>query len=63
MAAYDHEVAQAMGVSCALVPSGHQSPERLAQWGAPIIQELSEVLDLVRGLRKREKGNKRKASA
>ncbi len=46
---HDYEVAKAIGVSCALVPSGHQSPERLAQWGAPIIRELSEVLDLVRG--------------
>ncbi|HKJ28089.1 MAG TPA: HAD family hydrolase [Anaerolineales bacterium] len=40
---HDHEVAEAMGVDCVLVYSGHQSHERLAATGAPVVDRLDEI--------------------
>lgn len=40
---HDAEVAAAMGVSCCLVASGHQSRERLAAAGLPLIDNLYEL--------------------
>ena len=40
---HDHEVAAAMGVDCILIPSGHQSKERLAATGAPVVASLTEL--------------------
>ncbi|MBI2505060.1 MAG: HAD family hydrolase [Candidatus Latescibacteria bacterium] len=44
---HDHEVAQALGVDCALFPSGHQHPRRLRECGVPLVQRLEEVRDLL----------------
>lgn len=41
---HDHEVATAMGVDCVLVPSGHQSPDRISSSGAKIIESLVSFL-------------------
>ena len=44
---HDWEVAQALGVSCVLFPSGHQHPRRLQECGVPLVQGLEEVLELL----------------
>jgi phosphoglycolate phosphatase len=44
---HDVEVAQAMGVHCLLVPSGHQSHARLARCGVEVLPTLAALLDLV----------------
>jgi phosphoglycolate phosphatase len=41
---HDHEVAQAMGVACWLIHSGHQDRARLAVRGVRVIESLSELL-------------------
>lgn len=41
---HDHEVAQAIGVDCLLIPSGHQSRARLEACGVPVIETLKDVL-------------------
>ena len=40
---HDHEVAQAIGVDCLLISSGHQSRHRLEACGVPVIETLNEV--------------------
>jgi len=40
---HDLEVAEAMGVDCALVPSGHQHIDRLREGGGRVVESLSEV--------------------
>ena len=40
---HDVEVAEAMGVECCLIPSGHQSQERLSACGVQVINHLSEL--------------------
>lgn len=42
---HDHDlhVAQALGIRCVLVPSGHQSRERLVQTGATLVDSLEHV--------------------
>jgi phosphoglycolate phosphatase len=40
---HDYELAQALGIDCALVPSGHQSKERLLASGATVYDSLSEI--------------------
>ena len=42
---HDLHVAQALGIQCVLVPSGHQSRERLVQTGATLVDSL-DVLAL-----------------
>jgi phosphoglycolate phosphatase len=44
---HDHEVASAMGCACVLVSHGHQSRARLEASGMPIVDSLSEVLELL----------------
>lgn len=39
--AHDHEVAEAMGVDCILVLSGHQDKPRLEACGAPVVDSLA----------------------
>lgn len=41
---HDVEVAAALGVRCLLVPSGHQSPERLRASGARVLDTLPSLL-------------------
>ena len=40
---HDHEVSQALGVRCLLIAQGHQSRERLARSGAPVLESLADV--------------------
>jgi len=42
---HDVEVARALGVQCLLVPSGHQSSERLSRCGVTVLPSLSALLD------------------
>jgi len=44
---HDLEVAEVMGVDCALVPSGHQHIDRLREGGGRVVESLSEVCELV----------------
>ena len=41
--AHDYEVAQAMGVDCVLLPSGHQSSARLEASGARVVESLASL--------------------
>lgn len=45
---HDVEVARALGVRCFLVPSGHQSGERLSRCGVDVLQGLSALLEVLR---------------
>lgn len=40
---HDHEVADQMGCRCLLVCGGHQSRQRLAQSGCPVLDDLADV--------------------
>lgn len=44
---HDWDVAQAIGVDCMLVYSGHFSRRKLAETGASVVESLSEVLNLI----------------
>jgi phosphoglycolate phosphatase len=43
---HDYEVAEAIGIDCYLIHSGHHSVERLAVLGVPIIDKLSDLYQL-----------------
>lgn len=45
--AHDFEMAQAMGARCLLYSKGHQSERALLKCGAPVINDLREVLNYV----------------
>lgn len=45
--AHDGEAAQAMGVDCVLVATGHESARRLRQTGLPVAQNLNEFYSLI----------------
>lgn len=40
---HDHEVAEALGIDCILVATGHQSEERLRATGAPVFPSLEKL--------------------
>lgn len=40
---HDWEVARDLGIRCVLVPSGHQSPDRLRATGAPVLDSLEAL--------------------
>jgi len=40
---HDRDTAQAIGADCVLVPRGHISRDRLAQGGAPVLDDLAAV--------------------
>ncbi|MBL8922742.1 MAG: HAD family hydrolase [Myxococcaceae bacterium] len=42
---HDLHVAQALGLRCLIVPSGHQSRERLERAGATVLDDLRALLD------------------
>jgi phosphoglycolate phosphatase len=42
---HDHEVAQALGVDCQLIHSGHHARTRLAALDVPIIESLLDLFD------------------
>jgi len=44
---HDFEVAEAIGTDCVLVPSGHQSAERLTECGVRVFDTLSDVATLL----------------
>lgn len=44
---HDVEVARALGVHCLLVPSGHQSPARLATCGVEVLPTLAALLEVL----------------
>jgi phosphoglycolate phosphatase len=44
---HDLETAQALGISCILTTTGHNSPARLRASGAPVTTGLSELLNLL----------------
>ena len=41
---HDFDAAKAMGITCLLIPSGHYSHARLAQCGAPVVENLEGLL-------------------
>ena len=44
---HDAEVAAALGAECVLVDCGHQSPERIAAAGRPVVHSLSGAIDFI----------------
>ena len=44
---HDAEVAKELGIDCVLVSCGHQTPERLAAAGCPVVPTLSAAVDAV----------------
>ncbi|MDA3923474.1 MAG: HAD family hydrolase [Kiritimatiellae bacterium] len=44
---HDFEVAGDLKIGCVLIAQGHQSFERLASAGVPVLHSLSEVLELI----------------
>ncbi|MDX2020411.1 MAG: HAD hydrolase-like protein [Deltaproteobacteria bacterium] len=46
---HDLELARALGCACVLHAGGHQSRERLALTGCPVVDDLEGVLSVVRG--------------
>ena len=45
---HDYEVAQAIGVNCALIPHGHCSFDRLKQLNAKVVQNAPEILNILK---------------
>jgi len=45
--AHDHEVAEAIGVDCALIPGGHQTREALEATGAVVLDSVKGVCQFV----------------
>ena len=43
---HDYEVADAMGIACILIPSGHCSRERIAASGVRMLDNVGELLEL-----------------
>jgi len=48
---HDHEVAEAIGADCVLLASGHHSRDRLEATGAPVVEEIGDVVGFVEGQR------------
>jgi phosphoglycolate phosphatase len=48
---HDFEVAQAVGIDCALISNGHQHADRLKETGATVICDISEVPDFIKSLK------------
>jgi phosphoglycolate phosphatase len=44
---HDFETAQVLGTDCVLIASGHQSRERLLTLGVPVLNEISEIMELL----------------
>ncbi len=44
--AHDHEVAEAIGVDCVLIPGGHQTREVLENTGARVLDDIAQILEL-----------------
>ena len=46
---HDHEVAEALGTRCLLIPSGHYARGRLETAGVPVLDDLHAVADRIVG--------------
>ena len=44
---HDYEVATALGVDCVLIPSGHQSREKLLICDVPILDDISHIVEYI----------------
>lgn len=44
---HDHEVAQALGISCLLMSGGHQAESKLAGLGCPVCPDYKRVIDYI----------------
>ena len=44
---HDWEVAEALGWECILIDRGHQSRERLAGSGKPVVSNILEAVSLI----------------
>jgi phosphoglycolate phosphatase len=51
---HDYEVATEIGADCILIANGHQSAARLAQSGAPVLTDISQVAQMLFGAGKEE---------
>ena len=43
---HDYEVAQALGVDCILISNGHQGREALLSCGVPVLDDITDVIDV-----------------
>jgi phosphoglycolate phosphatase len=41
---HDHDVASDLGINCILIANGHQSRDRLLLSGAPVLEDISELI-------------------
>jgi len=48
--AHDYEVSNALGIDCILIPNGHQSKNALLSCNVPILDDISEVIEYVKGM-------------
>ncbi len=55
---HDHEAAEAMGLHCLLIPSGHQNRSRLESTSAEVIGSLSDLKHLTSRCRERRKARR-----
>lgn len=44
--AHDHEVAEAIGVDCVLIPGGHQTRDALLATGACVLESIQDILKI-----------------
>lgn len=44
---HDHEVADEIGIQCVLIPSGHNTPDRLAACNVPVLESLLQLPDFL----------------
>ncbi|NQU68141.1 MAG: HAD family hydrolase [Candidatus Marinimicrobia bacterium] len=44
---HDHEVAEAIGADCVLIPGGHHSRTKLEKTGVPVLNDLSQLVDWI----------------
>lgn len=41
---HDHEVAEAIGVDCVLIPGGHQTRKKLVETGAKVVERIEDLI-------------------
>ncbi|MCF7823063.1 MAG: HAD family hydrolase [Candidatus Marinimicrobia bacterium] len=41
---HDHEVAEAIGVDCVLIPGGHQNRDKLVDTGARVVEKIEDLI-------------------
>ena len=45
---HDHEVAEAIGVDCVLIPGGHQTRQKLEDTGATVLDSIQDICEYVK---------------